>query len=217
MGGQWKYLHWAVDRLGQTVEFLLTADRDVATARRFFERAIDRHDVPEKIAIGKSVANTAASHGLVANSGVAIEFRMSKNLNDRVQQDHREIKRIVRPMPGFNNFDCARRLISGIETTHMVKKEELVASKAEPCPLLTSSARSPSDRQMRCRAPLAPTSLLRQRPDFALWRSTKPIAVTFAFCVEVRRRYKHCPPNTPSGGAVRSPGSARALRSIALP
>jgi len=48
VGGQWKYLYRAVDRLGQTVDFLLTAHRDVAAARRFFERAIDRHDVPEK-------------------------------------------------------------------------------------------------------------------------------------------------------------------------
>ena len=43
VGGQWKYLYRAVDRLGQTVDFLLTAHRDVAAARRFFERAIDRH------------------------------------------------------------------------------------------------------------------------------------------------------------------------------
>ena len=52
VGGQWKYLYRAVDRLGQTVDFLLTARRDVAAARRFFERAIDLHDVPEKITIG---------------------------------------------------------------------------------------------------------------------------------------------------------------------
>ncbi len=58
VGGQWKYLYRAVDKLGQTVDFLLTAQRDVAAARRFFERAIDRHDVPEKIAIDKSGANT---------------------------------------------------------------------------------------------------------------------------------------------------------------
>ena len=64
VGGQWKYLYRAVDRLGQTVDFLLTAHRDVAAARRFFERAIDRHDVPEKITIDKSGANTAAVHGL---------------------------------------------------------------------------------------------------------------------------------------------------------
>jgi transposase-like protein len=58
IGGQWEYLYRAVDRLGQTVDFLLTAKRDEAAARRFFERAIDLHDVPEKVTIDKSGANT---------------------------------------------------------------------------------------------------------------------------------------------------------------
>ena len=47
----------AVDRMGQTVDFLLTARRDEAAARRFFEQAINLHDVPEKITIDKSGAN----------------------------------------------------------------------------------------------------------------------------------------------------------------
>ncbi|MBW8833366.1 MAG: IS6 family transposase [Burkholderiales bacterium] len=122
VGGRWKYLYRAVDRRGQTVDFLLTAHRDIAAARRFFERAIDRHDVPEKITTDKSGANTAAVHGLVADSGVAIELRQSKYLNNLIEQDHRAIKRIVRPMLGFKDFDCARKLIAGIETMHMVKK-----------------------------------------------------------------------------------------------
>jgi putative transposase len=98
VGGQWKYLYRAVDRLGQTVDFLLTAHRDVAAARRFFERAIDRHDVPEKIAIDKSGANTSAIKGMLADSGATIELRQSKYLNNLVEQDHRAIKQIVRPM-----------------------------------------------------------------------------------------------------------------------
>jgi putative transposase len=129
VGGQWKYLYRAVDRLGQTVDFLLTAHRDVAAARRFFERAIDRHDVPERITIDKSAANIAAVNGMVADSGVAIELRQSKYLNNLIEQDHRAIKRIVRPMLGFKDFDCARRLIAGIETMHMVKKGQLDCPK----------------------------------------------------------------------------------------
>jgi transposase-like protein len=78
VSGQWKYLYRAVDRLGHTVDFLLTARRDVAAARRFFERAIGQHDVPEKITIDKSGANTAAVRGLIADSGVTIELRQSK-------------------------------------------------------------------------------------------------------------------------------------------
>ncbi|MBW8832790.1 MAG: IS6 family transposase [Burkholderiales bacterium] len=129
VGGQWKYLYRTVDRLGQTVDFLLTARRDVAAARRFFERAIDRHDVPERITIDKSAANTAAVNGMVADSGVAIELRQSKYLNNLIEQDHRAIKRIVRPMLGFKDFDCARRLIAGIETMHMVKKGQIDCPK----------------------------------------------------------------------------------------
>ena len=121
----YKYLYRAVDRLGQTVDFLLTARRDVAAARRFFEGAIGRHDLPEKITIDKSGANTAAVRGLIADSGVTIELRQSKYLNNLVEQDHRSVKRRIRPMMGFKSFHCAVRLIAGIETMHMIKKGQL--------------------------------------------------------------------------------------------
>src|SRR5664279_5274336 len=125
VGGQWKYLYRAVDKLGQTVDFLLTAHRDEAAARRFFERAINLHDVPEKITIDKSGANTAAVRGLVADSGIAITLRQSKYLNNLVEQDHRAIKRRVQPMMGFKSFWSAAKIIAGIETVHMIRKGQL--------------------------------------------------------------------------------------------
>ena len=125
VGGQWKYLYRAVDRLGQTVDFLLTARRDAAAARRFFERAIAQHDVPEKITIDKCGANTAAVRGLLADRGGVIELRQSKYLNNLVEQDHRSVKRRVRPLLGFKSFRSAARLIAGIETMHMIKKGQL--------------------------------------------------------------------------------------------
>ena len=129
VGGQWKYLYRAVDRTGQTVDFLLTARRDEAAARRFFERAINLHDVPEKITIDKSGANTAAVRGLMADSGLAIELRQSKYLNNIVEQDHRAIKRRVRPMMGFKSFWAARRILEGVETMHMIRKGQLNCPK----------------------------------------------------------------------------------------
>jgi putative transposase len=108
VNGQWKYLYRAVDRLGQTVDFLLTAKRDLAAARLFFERAIDLHDMPEKVTIDKSGANTAAVLGLVADSGLDIELRQSKYLNNVVEQDHRAIKLRTRPMMGFGSLGCCR-------------------------------------------------------------------------------------------------------------
>ncbi len=123
--GEWKYLYRAVDKLGHTVDFLLTAKRDHAAARRFFERAIGLHGIPEKITIDRSGANTAAVNSIVADSGIDLELRQSKYLNNLVEQDHRGIKRRTRPMLGFKQFHCAAKLIAGIETMHMIKKGQL--------------------------------------------------------------------------------------------
>ncbi|GAC1359740.1 MAG: IS6 family transposase [Variovorax sp.] len=122
VAGQWKYLYRAVDRDGDTIDFLLCAKRDHTAARRFLERAIGLHGVPEKITIDKSGANTAAIRSVNEDSGAAIELRQSKYLNNIVEQDHRAIKRIVRPMLGFKSFRCARVIISGIELMHMIRK-----------------------------------------------------------------------------------------------
>jgi len=107
------------------VDFLLTARRDLAAARRFFERTIERHDVPDKITIDKSGANTATVQSLVADTGLSIELRQSKYLNNLVEQDYRAIKRRVRPMLGFAAFHTAAKIIAGIETMHMIKKGQL--------------------------------------------------------------------------------------------
>ena len=123
--GQWKYLYRAVDKAGATVDFLLRAKRDHAAARAFFERAIDLHDAPDKITIDKSGANTAALASIQADSGLGIIMRQSKYLNNLIEQAHRAVKRITRPMMGFKSFWSAKALIAGIETMHMVRKGQL--------------------------------------------------------------------------------------------
>jgi len=130
VAGQWKYLYRAVDRTGATIDFLLRAHRDLAAARRFFERAIELNGVPETITIDKSGANTASIVGMCTDSGVDIELRQSKYLDNIVEQDHRAIKRIARPMLGFKSFRCASILLAGIETMHMIKKGQLDRPKA---------------------------------------------------------------------------------------
>ena len=79
--------------------------------------------------IDTSGANTAAIEGIRADSGADIEMRQSKHLNNLIEQDHRAVKRIVRPMLGFKNFRCARAVIAGIETMHMIKKNQLAGLK----------------------------------------------------------------------------------------
>ena len=66
-----------------------------------------------RCAIDKSGANTAAIVGLCADSGADIEMRQSKYLNNLIEQDHRAIKRVVRPMLRFKSFRCARAILSG--------------------------------------------------------------------------------------------------------
>lgn len=125
VAGQWKYLYRAVDRDGDTIDFLLSAKRDAAAARRFLERATALHGEPEKITIDKSGANTSAINRYKAEHEAEIMLRQSKYLNNIVEQDHRAIKRIVRPMLGFKSLRCARIVISGIETMHMIRKGQL--------------------------------------------------------------------------------------------
>ena len=113
--GQWKCLYRAVDKEGQTVDFLLTARRDKKAALRFLRKAVGQHGVPEKVTIDKSGANTAALEALQEETGQEIEIRQIKYLNNLVEQDHRAVKRIVRPMLGFKSFDSARCTLRGIE------------------------------------------------------------------------------------------------------
>src|SRR5512143_1704942 len=125
--GQWKYLYRAVDKAGKTIDFLLTAHRDKKAALRFLKKAVRHYGMPVKITIDKSGANTAALEALQEETGQAIEIRQSKYLNNLVEQDHRSVKRIVRPMLGFKTFDSARCTLRRLELMHMIKKGQMIA------------------------------------------------------------------------------------------
>src|SRR6266849_7624397 len=123
--GQWYYLYRAVDKSGQTIDFLLTEQRDEQAAKRFLTKAIRRHGVPEKITIDGSAANEAAIKSYNEEHGTAIAIRKVKYLNNIVEQDHRGVKRITRPMLGFKSFEAAQGTLVGIELMHMIKKRQM--------------------------------------------------------------------------------------------
>ena len=83
--GQWRYLYRAVDKQGQTIDFLLTEHRDEEAALRFLKKAIRRHGVPEKITIDGSAANEAAIKSYNEAHGTAIVIRKTKYLNNIVE------------------------------------------------------------------------------------------------------------------------------------
>jgi len=124
--GEWRYLYRAVDKTGQTIDFLLTEHRDTEAALRFLTQAIRRHGVPETITIDGSEANEAAIKRYNEAHGTHIIIRQVKYLNNIVEQDHRAIKRVTRLMLGFKAFEAAQRTLVGIELMHMLKKGQLV-------------------------------------------------------------------------------------------
>jgi putative transposase len=129
--GEWRYLYRAVDKTGQTIDFLLTEHRDQEAALRFLQQAIRRHGVPEKITIDGSEANEAVIKRYNEEYGTAIIIRRLKYLNNLVEQDHRAVKRVTRPMLGFKSFDAAQVTLAGIELMHMLKKQQMMESGDE--------------------------------------------------------------------------------------
>ena len=125
------YLYCAVDKTGQTIDFLLTEQRDEYAAKRFLIKAIRRHDVPAKITIDGSAANEGAIKSYNQEHGTAITIRQRKYLNNVVEQDHRAVKRVTRPMLGFKSFEAAQNTLVGIELMHMIKKRQMVVEAGE--------------------------------------------------------------------------------------
>lgn len=124
--GKWHYLYRAVDKLGQTIDIYLSKRRDTASAKLFFQRAFRSSGVPEKVNIDKSGSNTAAlkamNEGFKSKDKVLI--RQNKYLNNLVEQDHRFIKKKVKPMLGFFSLKSARATLAGIELHHMLRKRQ---------------------------------------------------------------------------------------------
>ena len=121
---EWYYLYRAVDKFGNTIDFLLTKNRNKKAARKFFKKAIKSNGIPEKITIDKSGANKAGIDCInnMLKKDQRIEIRQVKCLNNIVEQDHRFIKKIVKPTKGFKSFASASATLSGIELHHMLRK-----------------------------------------------------------------------------------------------
>ena len=119
-----------MDKEGHTIDFLLSPQRDRGTAEAFLHKAIRSQGLPEKITIDKSGANTAAIKRYNRLHKVGIVIRQCKYLNNVIEQDHRAVKRKVRPMLGFKSFWAARGTIAGIEVMHAICKGQLETTGA---------------------------------------------------------------------------------------
>lgn len=124
--GKWAYLYRAVDKAGHTIDFLLTPKRDRDAAEAFLRKAMRTQGLPEKITIDRSGANTAAIKRYNKLHKTTIVIRHSKYLNNIVEQDHRAVKRITRPMLGFKSFWAARCTIAGMKVMHAIRKGQMM-------------------------------------------------------------------------------------------
>ena len=125
--GQWTYLYRAVDKLGNILDFMLSERRDEAAATAFFAKAIGNNGWPEKVVIDKSGSNAVGLFNmnclLAMNSWCwLIDVLQVKYLNNIIEQDHRFIKRITRPMQTFKSLNSAAATLAGIEVAHMIRK-----------------------------------------------------------------------------------------------
>jgi transposase-like protein len=124
--GEDKYLYRALDSTGQTIDFLLTARRDMAAAKRFLCRAIDAsgNAMPRVMNVDKNPSYPAAVEALKAEGTIPsrVVLRQCKYLNNVIEQDHRTVKKRVWLAKGYGSFQTAWRTLQGIETVHMIRK-----------------------------------------------------------------------------------------------
>src|SRR6185437_3434756 len=127
--GRWTYLYRSVDSHGQTIDFLLSAKRDAAAAKRFFRKALGQPHTgnPRTITVDKNPAYPKAISELKGDAKLwrFSRLRQVKFLNNIVEQDHRRIKRLVRPGLGFGSLPTARRTLAGYEGMAMIRKGQV--------------------------------------------------------------------------------------------
>lgn len=129
VGTEWKYLYRAVDSAGDTIEFMLSARRDVSAAKRFFKKMMkaEHRRLPFSISVDKNAAYPEAFSTSQAEKILPkdCKLRRVKYLNNVIEQDHRFIKKKVRAAQCFKRVHAAERTLEGIEAMNMIRKGQV--------------------------------------------------------------------------------------------
>ncbi len=129
VGKSWEYLYRALDEDGNTIEFLLTAKRDITAVKRFFKKIMraDHRRLPFSISVDKHASYPEAFTASQEEKVIPFDCRLrrTKYLTNIVEQDHRFIRRRWRAMQCFRSFHTAERTLEGIEALHMIHKGQV--------------------------------------------------------------------------------------------
>jgi len=109
--GRWCYVHRAIDRTGALVDVLFSEWRDMKAARAFFRSAKAVTGItPDRVTTD---GHDSYPRAIRTELGRQVRHRTSRDLNNRVEQDHRGLKGRYRPMRGFKCPRSAARFCLG--------------------------------------------------------------------------------------------------------
>jgi len=134
--GKNAYLCRAVDSQGKTIDFFVSERRDKEAAKKFFKKALKaiHNQQPRVITTDKYAATEVAIYEKISDEIISIGATLwkIKYLNNIIEQDHRFIKRKVKPMLGFGSFETAEKTICGIEVFYMIRKGQVEEIQSVP-------------------------------------------------------------------------------------
>jgi transposase-like protein len=124
--GQWRYLYRAIDKHGNPVDFLLTANRDLDAAKRFFRKMLVAEPLLAPDRIGTDGAGPyppaiieSRKEGLLPHTPI---HHVTKHLQQGIESDHFRVKRAMPRVGGFRSFHTARPTICGFEAMLWLRK-----------------------------------------------------------------------------------------------
>ena len=130
IAGRWLYLFRAVDGHGQTVDFYLSEMRNREAAKRFLKTALANPDnCPPSVFARDGLRSYPAAIRELQGEGLlhrSFRHRTRRYANNRIESDHRSVKRRLRAMQGPRTVPTARRLLKGIEAVHMIRKGQVL-------------------------------------------------------------------------------------------
>ena len=127
--GKWAYLYRALDKLGNTIDFYLSATRNTKAAKRFLGKALrglKEWEQPEVLNTDKAPTYAAAIAELKAEGKCPKDtrHRQVKYLNNVIEADHGKLKLLIRPVRGFKTLKTAYATIKGFEVMRALRKDQ---------------------------------------------------------------------------------------------